>query len=126
MDQVARLVRTEGPSTIQREWSRRRITVQCNVRGRDVAGFVADAKERIAEQVTLPEEYTVEWGGQFENMERANRRLMIIVPMALGLIFIMLYLSLGSVRDVLIVATGIPLGAVGGSALSPCEVCRSR
>jgi cobalt-zinc-cadmium resistance protein CzcA len=100
MDQVARLVQTEGPSTIQREWSRRRITVQCNVRGRDVAGFVAEAKDR--------------WGGQFENMERANRRLKIIVPMVLGLIFIMLYLSLGSVRDLLIVATGIPLGAVGG------------
>ena len=114
LDQVARLVQTEGPSTIQREWSRRRITVQCNVRGRDVAGFVKEAKDRIAEQVRLPEEYTVEWGGQFENMERANRRLEIIVPMALGLIFIMLYLSLGSVRDLLIVATGIPLGAVGG------------
>jgi len=114
MDQVARLEQTEGPSTIQREWSRRRITVQCNVRGRDVAGFVAEAKDRIAEQVTLPEEYTVEWGGQFENMERANRRLKIIVPMALSLVFIMLYLSLGSVRDLLIVATGIPLGAVGG------------
>ena len=114
MDQVARLVQTEGPSTIQREWSRRRITVQCNVRGRDVAGFVAEAKDRIAAQVTFPEEYTVEWSGQFENMERANRRLKIIVPMALGLIFIMLYLSLGSVRDLLVVATGIPLGAVGG------------
>ena len=114
MDQVARFVQTEGPSTIQREWSRRRITVQCNVRGRDVAGFVAESKDRIAAQVRLPEEYTVEWGGQFENMERANRRLMIIVPMALGLIFIMLYLSLGSIRDLLIVATGIPLGAVGG------------
>ncbi len=114
MDQVARLVQAEGPSTIQREWSRRRITVQCNVRGRDVAGFVEEAKGRIAEQVRLPDEYTVEWGGQFENMERANRRLKIIVPMALGLIFIMLYFSLGSVRDLLIVATGIPLGAVGG------------
>jgi cobalt-zinc-cadmium resistance protein CzcA len=114
MDQVARLEQTEGPSTIQREWSRRRITVQCNVRGRDVASVVADAKDRIAEQVNLPQGYTVEWGGQFENMERANRRLKIIVPMALGLIFIMLYLSLGSVRDLLIVATGIPLGAVGG------------
>ena len=114
LDQVANLQQTEGPSTIQREWSRRRITVQCNVRDRDVAGFVAEARERIAEQVNLPQGYTVEWGGQFENMERANRRLKIIVPMALGLIFIMLYLSLGSVRDVLIVATGIPLGAVGG------------
>ena len=116
LDQVADLRLTEGPSTIQREWSRRRITVQCNVRGRDVAGFVAEARDRIAGQVSLPDGYTVEWGGQFENMERANRRLMIIVPMALGLIFILLYLSLGSVRDVLVVATGIPLGAVGGIA----------
>lgn len=117
LDQVTRLVKTEGPSTIQREWSRRRITVQCNTRGRDVASFVDEAKQRIAEQVKLPEGYTVEWGGQFENMERANRRLMIIVPMALGLIFILLYLSLGSVRDVFIVATGIPLGGVGGVAV---------
>ncbi len=117
LDQVARLVQTEGPSTIQREWSRRRITVQCNTRGRDVAGFVAEAKAKIGGQVELPEGYTIEWGGQFENMERANHRLMIIVPMALGLIFILLYLSLGSVRDVFIVATGIPLGAVGGVAI---------
>lgn len=117
MDQVTHLTQTEGPSTIQREWSRRRITVQCNTRGRDVASFVTEAKAKIAEQVKLPEGYTIEWGGQFENMERANRRLMIIVPMALGLIFILLYLSLGSVRDVFIVATGIPLGAVGGVAI---------
>jgi cobalt-zinc-cadmium resistance protein CzcA len=117
MDQVTRFVQTEGPSTIQREWSRRRITVQCNTRGRDVASFVTEAKAKIADQVKMPEGYTVEWGGQFENMERANRRLMIIVPMALGLIFILLYMSLGSVRDVFIVATGIPLGAVGGVAV---------
>lgn len=117
LDQVAQLVKTEGPSTIQREWSRRRITVQVNTRGRDVAGFVAEAKAKISEQIRLPNAYTIEWGGQFENMERANRRLMIIVPMALGLIFILLYLSLDSVRDVFIVATGIPLGAVGGIAV---------
>jgi cobalt-zinc-cadmium resistance protein CzcA len=117
LDQVAEFVPTEGPSTIQREWSRRRITVQCNVREGDVASFVAEAKRRINEQVKLPEGYTVEWGGQFENMERANRRLMIVVPMALGLIFMLLFFSLGSVRDVLMVASGIPLGAVGGVAL---------
>jgi cobalt-zinc-cadmium resistance protein CzcA len=114
LDQVADVRQTEGPSTIQREWSRRRVVVQCNVRGRDVASFVDDARERIATQVEFPAGYTVEWGGQFENMERANRRLAVIVPMALGLIFMLLYLSLGSIRDVLIVATGIPLGAVGG------------
>jgi len=117
LDQVAELVATEGPSTIQREWSRRRITVQCDVREGDVAGVVAEAKRRIRDQVTLPEGYTVEWGGQFENMERANRRLMIVVPMALGLIVMLLYFSLGTIRDVLMVATGIPLGAVGGVAL---------
>jgi heavy metal efflux system protein len=116
LDQVAQITETEGPSTIQREWSRRRITVQCNVRGRDVATFVAEAKKRIAEEVKLPVGYTIEWGGQFENMERANRRLLIVVPLTLGLIFMLLYLSFGSVGDVLIVATGIPLGAVGGVA----------
>jgi len=116
MDQVAHFERLEGPSTLQREWSRRRITVQCNVRGRDVASFVADGQERMAERVDLPEGYTLEWGGQFENMQRANRRLAIIVPVALALVFVLLYLSLGDLRDVLIVATGIPLGAVGGVA----------
>ncbi len=116
LNRVAQVLETEGPSTINREWGQRRITVQCNVRGRDVGSFVAEAQKRIAEQVKLPEGYTVEWGGQFENMQRANQRLMFIVPMALGLIFILLYFSLGTLRDVFIVATGIPLGAVGGVA----------
>jgi len=114
LNRVANLVESDGPTTINREWARRRVTVQVNVEGRDVAGFVDEAKRRIADQVRLPEGYSVEWGGQFENMERANRRLMFVVPMALGLILAMLYFSLKSFREVLIVATGIPLGAVGG------------
>ena len=114
LTQVAQVTETTGPATINREWGRRRTVVQCNVRGRDVAGFVAEARQKIGAQMKLPEGYTIEWGGQFENMERANRRLMFVVPMALGLIFVLLYFSLGSLRDVLIVATGIPLGAVGG------------
>ena len=114
LNQVAQVVETEGPSTINREWGRRRITVQCNVRGRDVGGFVAEAQKKIADQVKLPEGYSIEWGGQFENMKRANAKLMFVVPMALGLIFVLLYFSLKSLRDVFIVATGIPLGAVGG------------
>jgi len=114
LNQVAQVVETEGPATINREWGRRRITVQCNVRGRDVGSFVAEAQQKIADQVKLPEGYGIEWGGQFENMERANAKLRFVVPMALGLIFIMLYFSLKSLRDVFIVATGIPLGAVGG------------
>ncbi len=116
LNRVAKVVETEGPATINREWGKRRITVQCNVRDRDVATFVDEARAKIGAGVKLPEGYSIEWGGQFENMQRANRRLMFIVPMAMGLIFVLLYFSLGSLRDVLIVATGIPLGAVGGVA----------
>ncbi len=114
LNQVAKVVETEGPATINREWGRRRITVQCNVRGRDVASFVAEAQQKIASQVKLPEGFSIEWGGQFENMERANARLRFVVPLALGLIFMLLYFSLQSLREVVIVATGIPLGAAGG------------
>jgi cobalt-zinc-cadmium resistance protein CzcA len=114
LERVTQIIETDGPALINREWARRRVTVQCNVKGRDVAGFVAEAKQMISEQVSLPEGYTMDWGGQFENMERANRKLAFVVPLALMLIFILLYFSLKSLRDVLIVATGIPLGAVGG------------
>ena len=114
LDQVAHLIETEGPSTINREWGRRRITVQCNVVGRDAASFATEAREKIAQTVKLPEGYSIEWGGQFENMERANRTLRFVVPAALGLIFALLYFGLKSLTDVFIVATGIPLGAVGG------------
>jgi len=114
LNQVAALTELEGPSTINREWGKRRITVQCNVRGRDVKSFVAEGRVKIASQVKLPEGYTIEWGGQFENMERANRKLAFVVPMALALIFVLLFFSLKTVREVLIVASGIPLGMVGG------------
>ncbi len=114
LDRVARVVETEGPAAIQREWARRRVTVSVNVRGRDVAGFVAEARRAIAAQVAWPAGYWVEWGGQFEHLERANRRLRFVVPLALGLILLLLYLGLRSLREVGLVATGIPLGAVGG------------
>jgi cobalt-zinc-cadmium resistance protein CzcA len=114
LNQLANITEIEGPSTINREWGRRRITVQCNVVGRDVAGFVKEAQRRITSEVKLPEGYTISWGGQFENMERANAKLRFVVPLALGLILALLYFSLKSLREVLIVATGIPLGAVGG------------
>ena len=111
LSRVAKVTETEGPATINREWGKRRIIVQCGVRGRDVASFVAEAKAKMPKP---PAGYTMDWGGQFENMERANRKLCFVVPLALGLIFVLLYFSLRSLRDVLIVATGIPLGAVGG------------
>lgn len=116
LERVAQVSESDGPASINREWGKRRITVQCNVRGRDVAGFVKEARDTIAAKVTMPEGYHIEWGGQFENMERANRKLMFVVPLALSLILVLLYFSLRTTRDVLIVATGIPLGAVGGVA----------
>lgn len=114
LSQLAKLTELEGPSTINREWGKRRITISSNVRGRDVAGFVTEAKEKIASGVKLPEGYTIEWGGQFENMERANEKLLFVVPMALALILVLLFFSLRTLRDVLVVASGIPLGLVGG------------
>ncbi|MFK5922002.1 MAG: CusA/CzcA family heavy metal efflux RND transporter [Verrucomicrobiota bacterium] len=116
LKRLADITMTEGPATIQREWSKRRVTVQTNVRGRDVGSFVAEAQKKIDEEVDMPEGYTLQWGGQFENMERANQRLMLVVPLSLGLIFVLLFFSLNSLRQVFIVATGIPLGAVGGVA----------
>ncbi|MGE4157991.1 MAG: efflux RND transporter permease subunit, partial [Planctomycetota bacterium] len=117
LSRLATVEIVEGPSTITREWGRRRITVQCNVRGRDIGGFVAEAQRKLAEQVQLPEgRYYVEWGGQFENLERARHRLMIVVPAALGLILGLLFMSLGSLRLAFLVFTGVPLAASGGVA----------
>lgn len=110
---LASVEKTEGASTINREWGRRLIRVQCNVVGRDPASLVAEAKEAIEADVTLPEGYVVEWGGQFENLERAQLRLSIVVPAVLVMIFILLYFSMKNFRDVLIIYTGIPFAAVG-------------
>ncbi len=114
--QLADVKEVEGVSTINREWGRRLIRVQCNVDGRDVASFVEEAKRRIAEEVDLPDGYVVAWGGQFENLERAQTRLAIVVPIALFLVLTLLYLSLRSIRDVSLIATGIPFAFVGGVA----------
>ncbi len=111
---LAQIKETEGPSTINREWGRRLIKVQCNVRDRDVASFVEEARSRIENEVILPEGYVIEWGGQFEHLERSKLRFMIVVPITLALIFFMLYFSLKSLGDVLIIYTGIPFAAIGG------------
>ncbi len=105
----------EGPSTVQRESGRRRILVQANVRGRDVASFVADVREAVG-ALSLPDGYYVGYGGQFEHLERARARLAVVVPLALLLVFALLVLSLGSVRDAGIVMTGVPFATVGGIA----------
>ena len=114
LGRLAEIKQLEGPSTIHREWQKRRIVVQCNVRGRDLHGFVEEARRRIADDLSLPQGYFVTFGGQFEHLERASTRLMIIVPLALIAIFVLLYFSTHSVRDALVVFTGAPFAAVGG------------
>jgi cobalt-zinc-cadmium resistance protein CzcA len=115
LSRLAKIQTVEGPSTIKREWYQRRITVSANVRGRDLGGFVAEARHRVAAAVSLPgSRYRVEWGGQFEHLERAQRRLAIVVPVALLLIFGLLYLTYHNLVDALRVFTGVPFAWVGG------------
>ncbi len=114
LTQLARLEETTGPSTIQREWGQRRIVVQANVRGRDIGSFVREAQGRMEREATLPPGYTLEWGGQFENLLRAERRLYLVVPLALGLILSLLYLTFHSLRDALMIFSGVLFARVGG------------
>ena len=111
---LANLRITEGPSTINREWSKRRVIVQCNARGRDIGSLVKDVEARITSKIKLPPGYFVRFGGQFEHLERASRRLMIVVPLALLSIFLLLYLTYGRVADVLRIFMTLPLAAIGG------------
>ncbi len=114
LTRLARIRQVEGPSTITREWQKRRIVVQCNVRGRDVGGFVNEVKRRIDAELDLPAGYYPAYGGQYENLERAETRLMIVVPIALGLILFLLYVSTDRIGDALIIFTGAPFAALGG------------
>ena len=91
--QLADVIEEEGPAQISRENGQRRVSVELNVRGRDLGGFVAEARERVQRQVQLPEGYSVEWGGQFEQLESASRRLLMAVPLALLTIFVLLYMN---------------------------------
>ncbi|MDZ5457061.1 efflux RND transporter permease subunit [Azohydromonas lata] len=111
---VAQLRRVEGPVKIDRERAQRYAVVQANVRGRDLVGFVEEAKKAVAAQVPLPAGYAVEWGGQFENQQRAAARLALVVPVALGLVFFLLFSTFGSVRQALLVLANIPLALIGG------------
>ncbi|MCL4221168.1 MAG: CusA/CzcA family heavy metal efflux RND transporter [Phycisphaerales bacterium] len=116
LGRLASVRQTEGPSVINRDWGKRRIVVQCNVRGRDLGGFVSQARERIGADVVLPPGSYIRYVGQFEHLERAARRLTIIVPIVVALIFTLLSFSIGSLRDALIVLTGVPFALVGGAA----------
>ncbi len=115
LSRLARIERVEMPTVIFREWAKRRMLVQCNIRGRDTGSFVDEAKRRVAEVTkTWPAGYHVTWGGQFEHMQRAHRRLFIVVPLAVLLIFILLYTTFNSLRDALLIFSGVPFAVVGG------------
>jgi heavy metal efflux system protein len=111
---VAKITLEEGPNQVSRENGKRRVVVQCNVRGRDLGGFVAEAQRRIDAEVKLPSGYWSEWGGQFENLIAARKRLALVVPLALGMIFGLLFLSFGTLKNAALIFTGVPLALTGG------------
>jgi cobalt-zinc-cadmium resistance protein CzcA len=116
LGQVATLRLVSAPEAISHEQGQRRLVVQTNVRGRDLGGFVADAQQHVARAVSLPAGYFIDWGGQFENQQRATSRLMLVVPLSLAIIFFLLYVTFTSVRQALLVILNVPFALVGGIA----------
>jgi cobalt-zinc-cadmium resistance protein CzcA len=114
LSQVASLRTVEGPVKVERENSSRLTVVRANVRDRDLVSFVDEAKAKVAQQVKLPAGYRLSWGGQFENQQRAAARLAVVVPVALALIFLLLFTTLHSIRQALLVFVNIPFALLGG------------
>ncbi|MBS0639856.1 MAG: efflux RND transporter permease subunit [Proteobacteria bacterium] len=114
LSRVAQIGTVEGPPMISRENAQRRVVIQANVAGQDLGSFVAGLQRAIADKVQLPPGYFVTWGGQFENQQRAQQTLMIVVPLCLGLIFLLLYLSFGSVMDAFLIILNVPFALIGG------------
>jgi heavy metal efflux system protein len=113
LGRLTRIREVSGPTTLQREWGKRRVLIQANVRGRDLGGFV-DAVQRTLGQVELPAGYYVRLGGQFQHLERARARLLLVVPISLALIFVLLYATYHRVLDALRIFVGVPFALVGG------------
>ena len=116
LSDLATIHRAEGANQVSRENSKRRVVVQCNVRGRDLAGFVEEAQAAIASEVTLPPGAWLTWGGQYENLLSARTRLSMLVPLCFVLIFLLLYTTFRAARPALLVFTGVPLALTGGIA----------
>ena len=116
LGQLATFKLSSGDSVIDRENSLRRIVVKCNVKGRDIGGFVHDAQSLVAAQVKLPPGYFITWGGQFENAQQAVRRLLIAIPIALLLVFVLIYACFSSLRNTLTIIFNIPIAMVGSTA----------
>lgn len=111
---VATIVSAPGPNQISREDGKRRVVVTANVRGRDIGSFVTEAQQKIAEQVKVPSGYWTQWGGTFEQLQSASKRLQIVVPVALLLVFTLLFVMFGNAKDGLLVFTGVPFALTGG------------
>src|SRR5579872_3719409 len=114
LNQLADIRVEEGPAQISRENIHRRIAVEANVRGRDIASFVRDAQQAVDTQVKLPSGYYIEWGGQFKNLQEASSRLAIVVPLSLFLIFVLLYTMFNSARLAALIFVNVPMAATGG------------
>lgn len=114
VSEIASIKQTESPNQISRENGKRRVVVSLNVRGRDLASFIYDAKNKVNTTVEVPSSYWIEWGGQFEQLQSAKARLQIVVPITLAAIFLLLFGALKTLRDALLVFTGIPLALTGG------------
>jgi cobalt-zinc-cadmium resistance protein CzcA len=114
LSEVATFEIKSGPNQINRENGKRRLVVTCNIQGRDIASFVREARSKIDTQVRLPAGYWMEWGGQFEQLQSATQRLTVVVPMALLLIFVLLFMAFGTATDALLIYTGVPLALTGG------------
>jgi cobalt-zinc-cadmium resistance protein CzcA len=114
LSQIARIVDEEGPVQVSREYGQRRIVVECNVRGRDIGTFVAEARKRIEETVTLPLGYYITWGGQFEHQQSAMRRLMIVLPLSIFIIFVLLFTTFGNLRHSMLILMNLPFALSGG------------
>ncbi|MEW6776560.1 MAG: CusA/CzcA family heavy metal efflux RND transporter [Bdellovibrionota bacterium] len=116
LESVARLENAPGPNQINRENGKRRVAVTANVRGRDLGSFVQEAEQKIRGKVEVPPGYWISWGGQFEQMISAAKRLQIVIPLALLFVFLLLFISFGSARDAALIFTGVPLALTGGVA----------
>src|SRR6185312_7604633 len=116
LSQLADVTEEDGPAQISRENAQRRISVELNVRNRDLGGFVTEARRDVERKVSLPSGYSIEWGGQFEQLQSASRRLSIAVPLALLLIYSLLYLNFHSFRTAALILLNVPLAATGGVA----------
>jgi cobalt-zinc-cadmium resistance protein CzcA len=114
LTELAEIIETEGPVQVSRDNARRRIVVEFNIKGRDTGGVVADGQRLLSSRLSLPPGYYISWGGTFENQERAMQRLLLIVPVTLALVYLLLFLTFGSLRYASLIMLNLPLAMIGG------------